>query len=126
MTRLPFFFLLLIVTLAGCTPHGWAARWYIVQAETALGKAHHLKDQKIPFERRLPHYAKACNAYVKAYEIDPAVFTLIRIEEAADCCWKAEMKDGEALFRQFEEEYSKAHPQEVEYGDAGVGMVEMG
>lgn len=121
-------FLLMVFLLAetACSPRGWAARWHMVQAENHLGKAHHLKDQKVPFEQRLPYYVKACGAYVQAYEIDPEIFTLVRIEEAADSCWKANLLDEEALFREFEIAYTEAHPQEAEYGDAGVGMVEMG
>lgn len=116
---------LLVVTTA-CSPRGWTARWYMFQAESALNKAHHLKDKKISFDERQPYYAKACHYYAKAYETGPEVFTLMRIEEAADACRKASLRDEEEIFWAFEEEYSKTHPQEVRYGDAGVGIVDMG
>ena len=117
---------LLLISGMACSPRGWTARWYIVQAENAHGRAGQMKDHKAAFEERFPWYAKACHYYIRAYETDPEVFTLIRIEEAADCCWKANLRNEEARFREFEEAYSTAHPQEVEHGDAGVGMIEMG
>jgi hypothetical protein len=126
MKPISLFLLLLALAGSGCSPRGWTARWFIVQAENALGKAHQLKDKKTGFDERLPFYAKACGYYVKAYKVDPSVFTLIRIEEAADCCWKASLPEEEALFRAFEAMYSAAHPQESEYGDSGVGMMDMG
>lgn len=85
-----------------------------------------MKERKVPFEERMPQYKEACGHYINAYEMDPAIFTLIRIEEAADACWKAGDRNEEQIFRMFEEEYAKAHPQETEYGDAGVGMIDMG
>jgi hypothetical protein len=124
------FFLLLTfaILLSGtaCSPQGWTARWHIVQAENARGKANKMKEHKAGFDQRLPWYAKACHSYLKAYETDSAVFTLTRIEEAADCCWKANLREEEAVFHAFETEYNAAHPQEVEYGDAGVGMIDAG
>ena len=102
------------------------ARWYVVQAENDLTEAGHMKSRKILFEKRLPYYAKACRHYLKAYEIDASVFTLMRIEEAMDCCWKANMYDEEEQFKAFEVIYSQEHPQETEHGDSGVALMDMG
>ena len=119
--------LILAVLIQGaCSPRGWWARFYVVRAENALGKAAALKHQKVSFDNRLPYFANACQSYVKAYEIDPTVFTFNRIEEAMDACWKSKQQEKEELFKNFEEQYIRAHPQEYERGDAGVGMVDMG
>lgn len=98
---------------------------YAFRAESAIDKATALKSRKIPFEDRKIYYIKACDFFVKAYENDASVFTLTRIEQAADTCWKADNREGEAIFRDYEQEYIKNHPQEYEYGDSGVGMMEM-
>ena len=110
----------------GCSPRGWMARFYVVRAESAVGKAGELKHQKVSFDNRLPYFSRACRYYAKAYEIDPTVFTFIRIEEAADVCWKSKQSEKEEMFKNFEEQYIRSHPQEYERGDAGMGMVDMG
>ena len=117
--------LLLFLALAvlGCSAKDWMAKFYAVQAENALTQAANMK--KNPFEKRLHFYAEACRDFGKAYRIDREVFTLTRIEAAQDTCWKAGDREAEEKFRQFEEEYSQAHPQEARYGDAGVGLVPM-
>ena len=121
----PFLFLILIFT-AGCSPNDWQAKFHAVRAEAAVKKAHDLKEQKVGFDQRTPYFVEACDHYYKALELDTGIFTLTRIEEASDACWKAGQKEKEEIFRLFEEEYTKAHPQEAEYGDAGVGMIDMG
>ncbi len=118
--------MLAILMQGACSPRGWLARVYVVRAENALGKAGELKHQKVSFENRLPYFGKACHDYAKAYEMDPTVFTFIRIEEAVDACWKSKQQEQEAMFKNFEEQYIQAHPQEYERGDAGMGMVDMG
>ncbi len=117
---------MLSVFLAGCSPNNWIARFYIVQAESKMDKAGNLKSHKTPFEKRVAYYAQACDYFSRAYERNPEVFSLARIESAADCCWKAGNEVQEELFRQFEEVYIKNHPQEYEYGDSGMGMMDMG
>lgn len=98
----------------------------MVKAERALDEAASLRSKKVPFEKRTFLYAEACKNFSKAFEFNPDVFTLTRIEAAADSCWKAQREDAEAMFKQFEETYVKKHPQEYEYGDSGVGMMDMG
>lgn len=115
-----------LTLLSGCTPNNWIAKFYIFQAESRVDEAGNLKSHKIPFEKRISFYAQACDYFAKAYERNPEVFTLSRIETAADSCWKANQPNQEDLFRQFEEVYIKNHPQEFEYGDSGVGMMDMG
>ncbi len=91
-----------------------------------MDRAGNLKAQKMPFEKRVGYYEKACAYFAKAYERNPAVYTLARIESATDCCWKANNETQEEVFKEFEEEYIKNHPQEYEHGDSGVAMMEMG
>lgn len=124
--RTGILFLLLSLGITGCSSEGWAARWHIVRAENALQKAAHLKEKKVTFDERRPYYRKACELFVKAYEVDTNVFNLMRILGAQDACAKAEMREEEEYFLYIEEEYSKMHPQEERYGDAGVGMMEVG
>ena len=109
----------------GCSKQNWIANFYMLQAETAIDKAAAQKMKKVPFEKRVLFYGRACENFAKAYERNPNVFTLGKIEMAADSCWKAGNPDFEALFREFEEAYIKDHPQEYEHGDSGVAMMEM-
>lgn len=113
------------VFMSGCSTQDWMAAIYVFRAESAVDKATHLKSQKVSFEDRKTYYIKGCELFIKAYEKDVSVFTLTRIEQAADTCWKADDREGEAIFRDYEQEYIKYHPQEYEYGDSGVGMMEM-
>lgn len=117
-------FILLLMT--GCSKRGWLARFYSVKAEGFYARATAMKAHKVTYEKRLEFYRKACVEYGKAFQTDTSVFTLARISEALDACWRA----GDDLWRErfafFEAEYAKAHPDEYEYGDAGVGMLDMG
>ena len=118
--------ILLMITLSGCSAQDWTAKFYMFQAESAVDKATNLKSKKIAFEDRKVYYIKACEYFAKAYEKDSSVYTLTRIEMAADTCWKAGAQDQELMFQEFEKEYIEKHPQEYEHGDSGVGMMEMG
>ena len=79
-----------------------------------------LKSQKATYEEQLPHYRQSCSYFLKAYELNPSIFTLTRIQQAGDACWRAEDIPNRDKFRDYEEEYAKKHPVENEYGDAGV------
>jgi len=102
------------------------AKIYVVRAEGFITKADELKAKKISFSDRGKFYAEACIYFEKAYDSNPDVFTLARIDAAIDTCWKAEKPEQEDKFKQFEDEYVKRHPQEYEYGDSGAGMMDMG
>ena len=118
--------LLLSAALApGCSMKDWKAKASMVKAENALSKAARLKDQKVPYGKRVALYREACAYFEAAYERDSRVFTYNRIEEAVDACWKGGDREKEEMFRNFQEQYAKAHPVEFEHGDAGVVM-EMG
>ena len=70
------------------------------------------------YEERLKCYRKACDFFLKAYQHSDRTFTLNRIDSAAESCMRVGNYKTEKKFRQFEEKYIKAHPTEVEYGDA--------
>jgi hypothetical protein len=112
--------------LAGCSPDDWLAKFHMVKAEDYVTQAYQLKSKKVPYEKRLEIYKRACSEFSKAYSMDANAFTLMRIEEAVDACWKAENKLEEEKFKSFQETYIKAHPKEYEYGDSGASMMEMG
>lgn len=126
MAKKAHFLLLILLVLSGCSAEKWTASFYLVQAENAVDQAWKMKDRKEPFEKRRVYYAKACGLFAKAYEKNDTVFSLARIEAAVDACWKAENEEQENVFRWFQEEYIKNHPQEYEYGDSGMGMMDMG
>ena len=86
-----------------------------------------LKMQKASYPNRLPHYREACHYFLKVFDLDPNIFTLNRIQEASDACWRIDDIPSRDKFRVYEEEYIKKHPLENEYGDAGVfGVAESG
>ena len=118
--------ILLLLFLSACSPKDWIARIYIVRAEGEVDRASELKSKKIPFEKRTEFYSRACGFFMKAYLKDPGIFTLTRIETAADSCWKAGKIQEEEVFKLFAEDYIQKHPQEYEYGDSGAAMMEMG
>lgn len=118
---LALFFLAL--TLTGCSKSSWTAKFYMVRAENAFTKAHALRVKPdFPQEKRLAYFRSACRDFRKAYGVDPRVFTLSRIEIAFDTCLRVQEREGVELFRNFQDEYTKAHPTEAEYGDAGAWM----
>ena len=92
----------------------------MLKAENAYTKATNLKSKKVAYEIRLEHYRRACRFFDKAYEMNPGIFTLTRIEEALDSCWRAGDTGTQDKFRSFSEKYSKEHPVENEYGDSLV------
>lgn len=120
-----FFVFALLVALAGtgCSKGNWIAKVHLVKAENAFSKAYAMRiDKTIPSEERLKLYRASCRDFRKAYEYDPSVFTLFRIESAADACLRVEDFEGSELFRNFADEYAQQHPNEVKYGDAGPWM----
>lgn len=119
-------FSVLLLAVSGCSKQDIMAKFQVFRAEEELSKAVMLKEKKVAYEQRVPLYNKACTFFKDAFETDPAVFTLNRIEEAMDACWRAGNKENEELFRTFEAQYAMAHPQEYEHGDSGVAMMEMG
>src|SRR4051812_43037187 len=74
--------------LAGCSPKDWGAKLHMVRAEDLVTQALQLKTRKVPYEKRVEVYKQACEEFARAYERDPGVYTLMRIEEAVDTCWK--------------------------------------
>ena len=118
-----FLALLLTFLFVGCSVPTWLAKIYMVKAENAFSEGYALRIKKnIPYEERLKYYHVACDNFLKAYRFNPSIFTLYRIELAADSCLRVENQDGVELFRKFEEEYAKKHPKEVKYGDVGPFM----
>lgn len=117
---------ILMLASAGCSSRDWLSKIYMMKAENALSEAAVLKEKKVDYSKRVSIYVQACKYFRESYETDPRVFTLNRIEEAADACWRAGDKENEDVFKSFEEEYAKKHPQEFEHGDSGVGMMDMG
>ncbi len=111
---------------AGCSKQSLWAKYNMFKAEDELTKAAGLKDKKVPYDMRVPNYSRACFFFKKAFDADPSAFTLNRIEEAIDTCWRSSNAEYEELFKSFEEQYVKAHPQEYEHGDSGVAMIDMG
>ncbi len=124
--RLGVLLFFILMASAGCSKRSWIARFYAVKAEGLYGRAAGMKARKVAYEKRLQLYREACTQYGKAFETDKKVFTLARISEALDACWRAENDLWRERFGLFEAEYAKEHPDEYEYGDAGVGMVDMG
>ncbi|MBI4115335.1 MAG: hypothetical protein HY447_02035 [Candidatus Omnitrophica bacterium] len=109
------FFLLMSL---GCSGRDWLAKFYLVKAEDLHLKAYSLRLKKVPYEERLKYYRQACGYFQKAYRLNPRAFTLFRIESAAESCLRVKNTEGEEEFKRFLEDYAKAHPTEVEYGDA--------
>lgn len=119
-------FTVLMFTISGCSKQDIIAKFHVFKAEEQLSKAAAMKEKKATHEQRVPLYSKACDFFKDAFDTDPAVFTLNRIEEAMDSCWRSGNKENEELFRTFEAQYAMAHPQEYEHGDSGVAMMDMG
>lgn len=118
-----FFFLFLSLAGTGCSGQGWLARIFIVKAEQTFSKAYEMRTKReIPYEERLKYYRTACDNFYRAFRQDRRVFTLNRIGSAAESCLRIEDFEREKEFREFEEEYALAHPDEVKYGDAGAYM----
>lgn len=88
------------------------------KAEQAYDKAHEMRRQSGNQDQRLKLYQTACDEFVKAYETDVNAYTLMRIETAADACFRVEDLDHREMFLAFEEKYAEEHPDEVRYGDA--------
>ena len=112
--------LLLIVTLmfCGCSKDYLVAKYYLIRADEAYTKAYSLRVKPNADAERMGYYRKAHDYFLKAYELRPDLFNLIKIEQAHDACLRLEDKEGQEIFQRFAEEYSKTHPTEAEYGDA--------
>ena len=120
-----FLFVISFIFLApcGCSERDWDARLHMVKAEEAVAKAYGLRTQKgVAYDLRLKYYRIACEQFAKAYRSDKTSFTLNRIQSASESCLRIENYQQEKVFRDFEEEYVKQHPDEVKYGDAGAYM----
>lgn len=89
-----------------------------------MSKAANLKSKKVPYQERIPYYRQACVYYLEAYHHDPGVFTLSRIRDATDACWRSENQSAQEEFVKFEEAYAKRHPKEYEYGDTEANLGE--
>ena len=114
-----FLFLFLTWMICGCSKQDWLSKIYIFRAEEAFSKAYALRLKRgVSYEERLKYYRKACEFFLKAYHRSDRTFTLTRIDSAAESCMRVGNYEAEQKFRQFEEAYIKAHPNEVEYGDA--------
>jgi len=119
-----FLALLVLFAFSGCSKSGWRAKVHVVKAENAASKAYALRVKgRISYEERLKYYKTACENFHEAYREDPRVFTLLRIEIAADACLRVRDQEKVDLFEILRDEYIREHPTETEYGDAGVGMM---
>ena len=108
--------------VSGCSREDWTARFYMMKAENAYTKAGELKLKRAPYETRLQYYRDACENFLKAYHSQESIFTLYRIESAADACWRIKDSTNRELFHQFQERYEKEHPTETEYGDVAPAL----
>ncbi|MBU3759636.1 MAG: hypothetical protein FGM27_06870 [Candidatus Omnitrophica bacterium] len=113
---LTLFFLLL--WLSGCTPGCWTAQWHVYRAETAYDKSRELRRFPERKDERRRLYQSACRQFAAAYQADPRVFTLLRIEMAQDACFRVEAVSERQIFLEFLGRYESEHPDEVKYGDA--------
>lgn len=127
MIKKHWLLLLILFLSSGCTPSVKdfvMARIWMFKAENTYAKAYSLKFKKVPYEKRLPYYREACGYFYRAYELDSGAFTLNRIHEGTDSCWRVEDKEKEEIFTLFEESYAQAHPKEYEYGDTDATIPE--
>ena len=127
MKKKGWILILLIGIFPGCTGEVGnfiLARLWVVKAESAHGTAYSLKFKKASYEERLRHYRIACGYYYQAYLRDPGAFTLNRIHDGVDSCWRVQDKEKEEALAAFEESYGKAHPKEFEYGDTDATIPE--
>ncbi len=117
-------FFILAAALTGCSGTNWLAHSYIFKAEQAFAKAYALriKRKEVPYAQRLGLYQTACDYFWKAYEINKLVFTLSRIEAAAESCLRIENFEREKALQSFQAQYEATHPDEAKYGDAGAYM----
>ncbi len=113
------------IAAGGCSRNYWPALFEMFIAESAHQKGAALATQKgADPKERLKHYRTACEHFKKAYDRNPGIFTLNRILSAAESCAWIEDHAGEGLFSEFSDRYVREHPDEAEYGDAGVDVME--
>ncbi len=119
-----FLGLSLFFLLTGCSKEHIKARYYLYKAEQIFGKADYTLKlvKKWPHEKLVPYYQEACDLYLKAYYLDRNVFNLTMIENASSSCWRADEFYKKEKFERFIREYSKAHPNEAEWGDMGMSV----
>lgn len=111
-------FLIGALFLAGCSKDYWIAQLAMLKAEKAYEEAFELRVKKEFEAERRKLYEEGCEAFLKAYRRNPKIFTLHRIQSAADACQRVGNPEAERIFERFGEEYELKHPTEVEYGDA--------
>lgn len=109
---------LAVFSALGCSKTDWLAKFYVVKAENAYSKGYVIRLKKVPYEERLKYYRAACSYFLKAYHLNPDVFTLERIGAARESCMRVKDAPSEEEFIRFEEKYAKGHPTEAEYGDS--------
>ncbi len=114
--KIALFLLLSVIT--SCSGGHVLAKWAVVQAEDTFAKASDMRHDKNKHAGRIRLYERACAQFVKAYELDPGVFTLYRIENAITACAWAENYAAKEIMQNFEFDYIDQHPTEAEYGDA--------
>ena len=120
-------FLCLFATMmlaAGCSKPFWTAKFYMLKAENLMSKAALLKSKKFSYAERIPYYREACSYFLAAYREDSSIFTLGRIREAGDSCWRSGDVAGQGEFAHFEGQYAKRHPKEYEYGETDAPLPE--
>lgn len=117
MPKKVFVMITLALILTGCSAEYWTAKFYMFEAENAYEKAYELRKKKVPYENRLKEYGRACGNFLKAYDLHPRAFTLLRIESALESCIRVKNETGREAFESFRGQYVKAHPTEAEYGD---------
>ncbi len=121
--KTPALFLLLVTLLFGCSKEQLEGKFDIYRAEDLFFKADYtLKNQKVSFEKRRTYYEEACRYFARAYEVDPKLFTLSRIESAAESCLAVEDFVNVEKFNAFYDQYVREHPMEFEYGGEIAAM----
>ncbi|MBI4970422.1 MAG: hypothetical protein HZC17_01075 [Candidatus Omnitrophica bacterium] len=121
MKKLLVLFLAAFV-FTGCAKNDLLAQYYLYRAENAFQKAYNLRIKPNADFERTQYYQKAHDLFLKAYRLNPKYFSLTKIDQAHDACLRLEDSAGAQLFQQFGEDYARAHPREVEYGDVMVGL----
>ena len=111
----------LILLLSACSSQHLLAKYYLFRADEIFYKANYTlrEAHKVSFKSREKYFGEACGYFKKAYQQDPAVFTLSRIESADQACLVIKDYEWVEKFRTFQDEYIKKHPMEYEYGEAG-------
>ena len=87
---------LLALFVAGCSRQHLAAKIYIYQGEQNHYKAYQLKVKKNATEERKKYYRKACDQFVKAYDLEPPLFNFYQASYAYESCkWVDDNENAE-------------------------------